>query len=319
MFLFFTPEFLAKARGFDEAGKLAPKRSSEVVYYDHKHSRGTDATLDFDARGYVVVDWATSTLTAVAQAMYRLRGIDYGVQTITFVICGVAIKVTGTQLYKRLELNEKLYARRAHARSEIHRKRAVGYWESTKGSAAWFSNKIEHSPVMALGAEDREQTQTQTQEQEQSQSGMNRCIHIQGDGAKFIDPLTLYNETEHRAMFVKSDLLPLLRKTRVHVSPLLMFYNESYAELERAFVVLPEAGAAPTVLLCTLVELWARALSREMSQRGEYVAYTAHGFLVRATHNATASEGDVLFGRFLCGDPLTRIEQVSLFGYLKSR
>jgi hypothetical protein len=40
---------------------------------------------------------------------------------------------------------------------------------------------------------------------------------------------------------------------------------------------------------------------------------------VRATPNATASEGDVLFGRFLCGDPMTRIEQVALFGYLKSR
>ena len=149
---------------------------------------------------------------------------------------------------------------------------------------------------------------------------MNRCIHIQGDGAKFIDPLTLYNETEHKTMGVSdSKLLPSLRKTRVHVSPLLMFYSESYAELERAFVVLPEAGAAPTVLLCTLVELWARALSREMSQRGEYAAYTANGLLVRATTSATASEGDVLFGRFLCGDPLTRIEQVALFGYLKSR
>jgi hypothetical protein len=67
-----------------------------------------------------------------------------------------------------------------------------------------------------------------------------------------------------------------------------------------------------------LVELWARSFSDAGSQRGAYAAYTAQGFLVRAS-GATASEGDVLFGRFLCGDSLTRDEQVSLFEYMKRR
>ena len=316
------PAFLAGARGFDEAGKLGAKRSSgfDVVYYDHKHSRGTDATLDSDAHGYVIIDWATSTLTAVAQAMYRLRGIDYGVQKITFVVCGVDGNVTGSGLYTQLERNEKLRAKRAHARSEIHRKRAVGYWESgSKGSAAWFSNKIEHSPIIDQGTEHREQTQTQTQAQEQQQSGNDRCIHITSGGVSLVDPLTLYNASEHTALRVSSALLPSLRKTRVNVSPLLMFYNAEHAELERAFVVLPQAEGTPTVLLCTLVELWARSASSQGSQRGEDAAYTAHGFLVRTTTTDAASGGDVLFGRFLCGDPLTRDEQVALFEHLKGR
>ena len=315
------PAFLAGARGFDEAGKLAPKRPSvvDVVYYDHQHSRGTDATIDSDAHGYVIVDWATSTLTEVAQAMYRLRGIDYGAQTITFVVCGAERKVTGSELYTQLKLNEELRAKRAHARSEIHRKRAVGYWEGTKLSAAWFSNKIEHPEIAEQGTEHREQKQTQTQEQEQQQSGSDRCIHITRTyGARAIDPLTLYDEREDRPMHA-SQLLESLRKTRVRVSPLLTFYNKEHAELERAFVVLTRHDGTTTVLLCTLVELWARSFSREGSQRSDYAAYTAHGFLVRATPKTTASEGDVLFGRFLCGDFLAHDEQVSLFEYMKSR
>jgi hypothetical protein len=35
--------------------------------------------------------------------------------------------------------------------------------------------------------------------------------------------------------------------------------------------------------------------------------------VLKRGHGATASEGDVLLGRFLCGDALTRDEQVSLF------
>jgi hypothetical protein len=314
------PAFLTGARGFDEAGKLAPKRPGgvDVVYYDHKHSRGTDATLDSDARGYVIVDWATSTLTEVAQAMYRLRGIDYGAQTITFVVCGLESKerkVTGSELYAQLKLNEELRAKRAHARSEIHRKRAVGYWEGTERSAAWFSNKIEHPEIAEQGTEHREQTQTQAQEQHQSK--IDECIHMKrAYGSRGIDPLTLYEESEDGPMHA-SHLLPSLRKARVRVSPLLTFYDKEHADLERAFVVLRHDGTT-TVLLCTLVELWARSVSTRRSQRSDYAAYTAHGFLVRTTQGV-ASEGDVLFGRFLCGDFLAHDEQVSLFEYMKSR
>jgi hypothetical protein len=325
-----TPDFLATARGFDEAGKLAPREGpsdavySEVVYYDHKRSRGTDATLDSDAHGYVVVDWAVSTLTAAAQAMYRLRGIDYGVQQITFVVCGYDTDVSGAELYAQLERNEKTRAVRARARSEIHRRRAASYWESTERTAAWFSNKIEHGPITSQEADhDREQTQTQTQTQEQQQTARDECIHLARSRASHsIDPLTLYDQSEDRRYGAQvSSLLPSLRKARVHVSPLLMFYEPAHAALERAFVVV-ESGKAepetPTVVLCTLVELWARSFSDAGSQRGAYAAYTARGFLVRAS-GATASEGDVLLGRFLCGDAFTRDEQVSLFEHMKRR
>ena len=312
-----TPEFLAKARGFDEAGKLAPRKRStdvvDVVYYDHKHSRGTDATLDFDAHGYVVVDWAVSTLTAAAQAMYRLRGIDYEVQRITFVVCGLDTSLTGDQLYAQLEENEKVRAARASARSEIHRKRAASYWEST----AWFSNKIEHEPIPDERADhDREQTQTQTQTQEQQQTGGDQCIRLTQPLVR-IDPLTLYKQHEYGEQV--SNLIPSLRATHVHVSPLLMSDKAEHAALERAFVVVASGKAEPTVVLCTLVELWARSFNKQGSQREAYVAYTARGSLVRRDPGATASAGDVLFGRFLCGDSLTRAEQVSLFEYMKRR
>jgi hypothetical protein len=316
-----TPEFLAKARGFDEAGKLAPRKSStdvvDVVYYDHKHSRGTDAALDFDAHGYVVVDWAVSTLTAAAQAMYRLRGIDYGVQQITFVVCGIDTAVTGAELYAQLEENEKVRAARASARSKVHRKRAVSYWERiTQDTGAWFSNKIEHESIVQGADHDREQTQTQTQEQQQT--GGDQCVRLTQPLVR-IDPLTLYKRHEY-GMHEASELLTWLRQAHVHVSPLLMSYD--HAALERAFVVV-ESGTDPkppaTVVLCTLVELWARSFHTEGTQRGAYAAYTARDFLVRRDHSVTASADDVLFGRFLCGDPLTRDEQVSLFEYMKGR
>jgi hypothetical protein len=92
-----------------------------------------------------------------------------------------------------------------------------------------------------------------------------------------------------------------------------------HAALERAFVVVASGKAEPTVVLCTLVELWARSFNKQGSQREAYVAYTARGSLVRRDPGATASAGDVLFGRFLCGDSLTRAEQVSLFEYMKRR
>jgi hypothetical protein len=92
-----------------------------------------------------------------------------------------------------------------------------------------------------------------------------------------------------------------------------------HAALERAFVVVASGKAEPTVVLCTLVELWARSFNKQGSQREAYVAYTARGSLVRRDPGATASAGDVLFGRFLCGDSLTRDEQVSLFEYMKRR
>ena len=84
-----------------------------------------------------------------------------------------------------------------------------------------------------------------------------------------------------------------------------------------------ESGTDPkspaTVVLCTLVELWARSFHTEGTQRGAYAAYTSRGFLVRRDQSVAASAGDVLFGRFLCGDPLTRDEQVSLFEHMKRR
>jgi hypothetical protein len=235
-------------------------------------------------------------------------------------VCGIETAVTGDQLYAKLEENEKVRAARARARSEIHRKRAVSYWESTEGTAAWFSNKIEHEPIPDEGDHDREQTQTQTQEQEQQQPGSGKCIRLTKPLVT-IDPLTLYKTEEYGARGAGvSRLLPLLRATHVHVSPLLMSYE--HAALERAFVVAEDGKAEPqsrpTVVLCTLVELWARSFNNEGSQRGPYVAYTARGFPVRVV-DGTVSGGDKLFGRFLCGDSLTRAEQVSLFEYMKRR
>ena len=79
------------------------------------------------------------------------------------------------------------------------------------------------------------------------------------------------------------------------------------------------------MVLCTLVELWAKKLdwnakaSKGVSNRLPYSSYTAHGFPIGKTSAAYASDDDVLFGRFLCGDQLTTVEQNALFGYMQRR
>ena len=227
---------------------------------------------------------------------------------------------------------------------------------------SWFSSKIEHKEVAsaALAGQaasvgqaeqadaddhDREQTQTQTQtqeqEQEQEQTGIDTCIHVHNNvtsrTSQQIDPLTLYKVSDYGHQSVvqvgKSNLLPSLRKTGIHVSPLLMFYFPTHGRLERAFAVLTtdastnqnETEHTTTVVLCTLVELWAKKLDwnyktkKRASNRMLYSSYTAHGFPIGKTSAAYASDDDVLFGRFLCGDRITTVEQTALFGYMQRR
>ena len=318
-----TPGLLRRGRLFTEDGTLEKEtpQSRWLVYFDHRHSRGTDAALDADADGWIVVDWATSTITAAAQAMYRLRGVDYGRQTVSFVVCGFpADSISGYTLYAQLVQNETERAKRTVARSDLQLKRASRHYS---GESKRFVHAVVHAPGAETG--NHQQTQMQTQEQEQSQSRSDTCLSVEGASAEYyhIDPLVVYDT---KATNPDSALRPSLLDTSVHVSPLLVYTDREH---ELAFFVMtPEPAhntstkARTTVGMCALVELWARltpagpASLRRKPAAGTRSAYNARGELLLGPH---ADKGDVLFGTFLCGRSLLREDQETLLLYMRKR
>ncbi len=291
-------------------GKL--EEGTGFVYYEHRHSRGTDAKLDSDATGYVVVDWNTTTLTAAAQAMYRLRGIDYGRQKVVFLVCGIETAPTGTELYARLGENERRRNERVEKYAKLHVLRAeteIG----TKGSRFEFERMIDEEMVESTQQQQQQQEQQQAQAQEQQQVRMNGCVHVHDVHGlhQGLDPLETYSGSAYVGMRAgTSKLLSDLRKAQVHVSPLLMFYEQFPSELEHAFAVMRSG----VIVLCALVEVWAR---KKVDRRETLLgAYSSGGVLLRGTE---ASADEVLFGRYLCSDSLVHEDQVSLLTYLRER
>ncbi len=81
-----------------------------VYYFEHRHTRGTDAVLPPLAKGLVTVG-PTSTLTDVAQAVFRLRDVLNG-QTAVLVPCGAAWQAGRTpatrgELFRLLKQNQQ--------------------------------------------------------------------------------------------------------------------------------------------------------------------------------------------------------------------
>jgi hypothetical protein len=345
-------EFLAGARGFTELGL---SERGTFVYYDHKNSRGTDAKLDHDAEGWAVVDWATSTATAVAQSMYRLRGIDYA-QTIGFIVCGGSpADLTGKQLYKRLAANEVARSNSVAARGRIQCDRA----QKNKGTMARgdrfvFANDPGDSDMDLgglLGTQTQTQTQAQTQTQTQAQARVTDCVAVDNSSKTMrrLDPLAPYRSiamfgasllavTSELVKSMRSKLRGKLLQTRIHVSPLLM-YRPSHVgrdEYEHAFAVVTERDTATspskskgksngkskpppkkTVVICAVIEVWAKRTDAE-ALRDVKCAYSRTGTLLRGTpESESGGAGRVLFGRCLCGDTLVYDEQMALMQYLR--
>ncbi len=314
-----VPGFLRRGRCFREDGTLEPKTDENawLVYFDHRNSRGTDAELDADADGWAVVDLETSTTTSVAQAMYRLRGIDYGRQTVSFIVCGTAdAKLDGRALYARLALNETERAARTVTRGRIQLERASRHYSAY--SRRDFVHEVTHSSAADAGH--HQQMQMQMQEQEQVQSRTDTCLSVSDEYAYYhIDPLAVYERWESGDSALRASLL----ETSVHVSPLLVYTGNDNGNIahELAFVVIASGSSRTTVGMCALMEVWTRLTGMEHEEAATGAvsavsAYSARGKLLRG---ARASAGDVLFGTFLCGRTLPREDQKSLLAYLTRR
>ena len=298
--------FLRAARTFTASGELG--EGGDVVYYEHKHSRGTDAVLAADADGCVVIDNLT-TLTCASQAFYRLRGIDYGRQTVTFYVCG-AKKMDGAALYELLAANDEARSLRSAVRGAMQEARAA----MPKAGYSDFIFKNETSEdVGGTQTSQNQQTNRQTNRQQQQSVTIetNRCVNAKGDPTD-IDPFVLYSAAEYGERHLEvSKLLGALRDTNVGVSPLLMYAGENPTRVEHAFAVL--RTKPPTVVLCALVEVWAVAPD-DSKRRPAASFYAKGGMLLRGSD---AAAGDVLFGRYLCGDVLAYPEQRALLQHLK--
>jgi hypothetical protein len=133
-----------------------------------------------------------------------------------------------------------------------------------------------------------------------------------------------------------SKLRDKLLQTRIHVSPLLMHrpikQGQSSVmrdEYEHAFAVVTESGTAHssespkvtavTVVLCALIEVWAKRDDADTLRR-VICAYSSTGTLLRGTpESGSSGAGRVLLGRCLCGDTLVYDEQMALMVYLRDQ
>jgi hypothetical protein len=326
-----APDFLRRGRCFQDDGTLQPKTNENgwLVYFDHRNSRGTDAEIDADADGWVVVDLATSTITAVAQASYRLRGIDYGRQTVSFIVCGVpesAPPMDGSALYDRLVINDAERARRTVTRSEVQLQRASRHYSMYFQPLRPFVHDVTHSAHLAADAGQHQQMQMQMQEQEQAQSRGDTCLSVKSHTSYYrIDPLVV-NKRPNKSQ--DSALRPSLLATSVHVSPLLVYAGNGNGEIahELAFVVVASETTAraksptrATLGMCALMEIWARITPVDFDAAGAVSAVSAYSARGKLLRGVPASAGDVLFGTFLCGQTLPREDQKSLLAYLTRR
>ena len=278
---------LRDARGFVDG--VLSRGTQRVVYYDHKNSRGTDAELDARAAGYVVIDWERSTLTQATQAMYRLRGVEYG-QTVTFVVCGTERTPSTEELLAKLQENELARIQSATERAALQKQRA----ELPKTGRDSFEYDAQLGRVDA------------TQRQQQHQATESVCLRTRDAGAiSSHDPHVLYDLHEYKP---ESKLLGPLFSADIRVSPLLVYGD---VRLEHAFVVIGRV-----VSLCALVEIWAVRKDHAHLRKSEFSAYTHEGELLRGE---PAPRGLVLFGRYLCGATLPLDEQRELMLLLSTR
>ena len=307
-------EFLQRARVFGEDGKLG--KEGPFVYYDHRHSRGTDAVLDEGAVGYVVVDWETTTRTVAAQAMYRLRQLYDGKdeskkQSVVFVVCGTDTSPSAADLYGRLVLNEEQRASRLKTRADVQVERA----KKAKHRSDDFVFDIDAGDVAAEQEQEQQQEVQRVVQQQQAQ--FNECVHVKQEPLS-LDPFVLYDDQSEQGKLLSSSRLhDKLRELSVHLSPLVITNftnNVAHRVLERAFVVMTSNGGA-TVVLCMQIETLV-AYEAHKARRGEVSVYSASGVLLRGNQ---AEKGLVLFGRYLCGDEIPEGEQIELLEFLKLR
>jgi hypothetical protein len=321
--------FLRQARVFNERGRLGDG-ATDLVYYDHRRSRGSDAALASNAAGLFIVDWDTTPKTDAAQSMYRLRGIDYLLQTVQFVVCGVDVPdtVTGEMLLAKLTQNEMQRVARVGVRGALQSARASTKKTSIDASVNDpFSVDIPYGDAILedLGSVDntQEQEQQQQQQQEQYQIKKDDCIHIDFDldTVQTLDPLVQYTAKDYKTMSLSaSKLAEPLRASKMHISPLLLYFDPATRNCRTAFVVTPSC-----IMLCALIEVWAKRLSPTDSrllhrqiQREQLAAFSREGLFLHGNEEAAGvTAGAKLFGRYLCGDSLSQIDQLALLAHLE--
>jgi hypothetical protein len=197
-----------------------------------------------------------------------------------------------------------------------------------------------------LGTQTQTQTQAQAQTQTQTQRRVTDCVAVENSGVEMrrLDPLAPYHSNASLSasvltstFFAKmtSKLRDKLLQTRIHVSPLLMHRPTKGGQIgrdeyEHAFAVVTERDSADsadsaesprvagvTVVLCALIEVWAKRDDADTLRR-LICAYSSTGTLLRGTPESGGSgAGRVLFGRCLCGDTLVYDEQMELMQYLR--
>jgi hypothetical protein len=238
------------------------------------------------------------------------RGIDYGRQTVTFVVCGDGTRLDGAALYALLAANDAARALRSAARGAKQKARA----EIPKAMNADFIFKNDTSEdVDGTQTSQNRQTNRQTNRQQQQSVSIatSDCVNAAGDPTG-VDPFVLYSKDEYKTRKLGvSKLLGALRDTNVSVSPLLMYAGKHPTRVEHAFAVLHTKPC--TVVLCALVEVWAVAPD-DSKRRSRASFYAKGGMLLRGN---PAAAGDVLFGRYLCGDVLAYPDQQELLHHLR--
>ena len=68
----------------DQRKELGVGNNKTIVFFDQRHSRGTDITMDIHTNGLILLDSHRTTYTDACQASYRMGQINHG-QTAYFL------------------------------------------------------------------------------------------------------------------------------------------------------------------------------------------------------------------------------------------
>jgi hypothetical protein len=258
--------------------------------------------MDEDTIGLVVLS-ARSRYNDAAQAAYRLRGLAKR-QKVVLVVARDGPPDETFGLVNELIANEQEHAESAETVLLGQLVHAAKPKRDAKSFVRPVTIYDDRENVDVLRTSEKQQQHTQEQTAVTVRSGTTSdCFHTR------LIPGSLPTLANSAKTKISGDLDAL----RVGISPFLTYgaWTARPETRRRAFAVYNDNGGARIVVMA-LAEVWTRHVHGE----SEYAAYSHDGLLLRGRAEAPP-DGLVLFGRYLCDDQLSLLDEYQLLSYLR--
>jgi hypothetical protein len=332
----------------------APHAERTVRYYSHRNSRGVDSVMPLETVGYTMMSRSEakgkSRLSEIAQAVFRLRRLSATGPTQTVVLVVLSDQAPGdgndgAELFAILKANDDAYlVSAAHTK-----KKQMEHAAKFKASNNDFVRHVEYDAVDPEAATMKTKTaqkqqvhvseaKNKAQSQKTEEHMFTRQVGIpcyeklaketRDDGA-----LRLANRATKTEIHISLEttgiaLSPIITiRDLVEASPALII--RMYGQSELAAVMMHRSNAtrrafavnrAGTLVVLTVVEVWAKYTADSSNAEGPYAYYTHDGAFILGSapiRDFNDKSPVLLFGRFLCDDALSIEEEIRLLAYIR--